>query len=116
MSEDTTRARKSHEREGVEYHFISRAAFEAKVQNGRLVFSSQILCSATAQHFTFLSEHIMTVHFRFIEYGEYNDNLYGTSLESIHTILDQNKVCVVDLQPEVSVYADSTLSKTQIGG
>lgn len=33
--EDTTRARKSHEREGVEYHFISKAAFEADIQNGK---------------------------------------------------------------------------------
>lgn len=40
---------------------------------------------------------------RFIEYGEYKDNLYGTSLESIHRILDQNKVCLVDVQPEVSI-------------
>lgn len=39
---------------------------------------------------------------RFIEYGEYKDNLYGTSLESIHRVLDQNKVCLVDVQPEVS--------------
>uniref|UniRef100_A0A8C4GTW3 MAGUK p55 scaffold protein 3b n=1 Tax=Dicentrarchus labrax TaxID=13489 RepID=A0A8C4GTW3_DICLA len=31
----TTRARKSHEREGVEYHFISKAAFEADIQNGK---------------------------------------------------------------------------------
>ncbi|KAM7381647.1 hypothetical protein PAMA_012473 [Pampus argenteus] len=58
----TTRARRCHEREGVEYHFITKAAFEADIQNGK-----------------------------FIEYGEYKDNLYGTSLESIHRILDQNK-------------------------
>ncbi|XP_068614003.1 MAGUK p55 subfamily member 3-like [Brachionichthys hirsutus] len=67
----TTRARKCHEKEGVEYHFISKAAFEADVQNGK-----------------------------FIESGEYNDNFYGTSLESIHRALNQNKVCLVDLQPE----------------
>ncbi|XP_015818660.1 MAGUK p55 subfamily member 3 isoform X1 [Nothobranchius furzeri] len=67
----TTRARKSHEREGVEYHFISRAAFEADIQNGK-----------------------------FIEFGEYKENLYGTSLESIHKVLNQNKVCLVDVQPE----------------
>ncbi|XP_054913811.1 MAGUK p55 subfamily member 3-like isoform X1 [Poeciliopsis prolifica] len=67
----TTRARKTHEREGVEYHFISRAAFEAEIQNGK-----------------------------FIEYGEYKENLYGTSLESIHKVLSQNKVCLVDVQPE----------------
>uniref|UniRef100_A0A3Q2PNR2 MAGUK p55 scaffold protein 3 n=1 Tax=Fundulus heteroclitus TaxID=8078 RepID=A0A3Q2PNR2_FUNHE len=67
----TTRARKTHEREGVEYHFISRAAFDADIQSGK-----------------------------FIEYGEYKDNLYGTSLESIHKVLRQNKVCLVDVQPE----------------
>ncbi|XP_038154748.1 MAGUK p55 subfamily member 3-like isoform X2 [Cyprinodon tularosa] len=67
----TTRGRKPHEREGVEYHFISRAAFEADIQSGK-----------------------------FIEYGEYKDNLYGTSLESIHKVLRQNKVCLVDVQPE----------------
>uniref|UniRef100_A0A1A7WZ44 Membrane protein, palmitoylated 3 (MAGUK p55 subfamily member 3) n=2 Tax=Iconisemion striatum TaxID=60296 RepID=A0A1A7WZ44_9TELE len=67
----TTRARKSHEREGVEYHFISRAAFEADIQNAK-----------------------------FIEFGEYKENLYGTSLESIHKVLNQNKVCLVDVQPE----------------
>ncbi|XP_076615249.1 MAGUK p55 subfamily member 3-like isoform X1 [Chaetodon auriga] len=68
----TTRARKCHEREGVEYHFINKAAFEADIQNGK-----------------------------FIEYGEYKDNLYGTSMESIHRILDQKKACLVDVQPEV---------------
>ncbi|XP_042363604.1 MAGUK p55 subfamily member 3-like isoform X2 [Plectropomus leopardus] len=67
----TTRARKCNEREGVEYHFITKAAFEADIQNGK-----------------------------FIEYGEYKDNLYGTSLESIHRVLDQNKVCLVDVQPD----------------
>lgn len=38
---------------------------------------------------------------RFLEYGEYKDNLYGTSLESIHKVLAQNKVCLMDVQPEV---------------
>ncbi|XP_075890328.1 MAGUK p55 subfamily member 3-like [Nelusetta ayraudi] len=68
----TTRPRKAHERDGVEYHFIIKTAFEADIQNGK-----------------------------FIEFGEYNDNLYGTSLESIRRILAQNKSCVVDVQPEV---------------
>ncbi|XP_049616008.1 MAGUK p55 subfamily member 3 isoform X2 [Syngnathus scovelli] len=67
----TTRARKSHEREGVEYHFITRTSFEAGINDGK-----------------------------FIEYGEYKENLYGTSLESIHRTLLQNKICLVDVQPE----------------
>ncbi|CAL8284890.1 unnamed protein product [Merluccius merluccius] len=67
----TTRPRKSHEREGVEYHFISKTAFELDVQNNK-----------------------------FIEFGEYKDNLYGTSLESIRSVLDRNKVCLVDVHAE----------------
>ncbi|RVE59506.1 hypothetical protein OJAV_G00189220 [Oryzias javanicus] len=67
----TTRTRRSYEREGVEYHFISKAAFETDIQNGK-----------------------------FIEYGEYKDNLYGTSLESINRVLNHNKVCLLDVQPE----------------
>lgn len=48
---------------------------------------------------------------RFIEFGEYNDNLYGTSLESIRRILAQNKSCVVDVQPEVSAELQPGLSR-----
>ncbi|XP_016316883.1 MAGUK p55 subfamily member 3 isoform X3 [Sinocyclocheilus anshuiensis] len=67
----TTRPRKSHEKEGVEYHFISKQAFEADIQLNK-----------------------------FIEYGEYKNNQYGTSLESIRSVLARNKVCLVDVQPE----------------
>ncbi|XP_061665416.1 MAGUK p55 subfamily member 3-like isoform X4 [Syngnathoides biaculeatus] len=67
----TTRPRRTLEREGVEYHFVTKAAFEADIHNGK-----------------------------FIEYGEYKDNLYGTSLESIHRVLLQDKTCLVDVQPE----------------
>ncbi|XP_016126126.1 MAGUK p55 subfamily member 3-like isoform X1 [Sinocyclocheilus grahami] len=67
----TTRPRKSHEKEGVEYHFISKQAFEADIQSNK-----------------------------FIEYGEYKSNQYGTSLESIRSVLARNKVCLVDVQPE----------------
>ncbi|XP_016362328.1 MAGUK p55 subfamily member 3-like [Sinocyclocheilus anshuiensis] len=69
----TTRPRKSHEKESVEYHFISKQAFEADIQSNK-----------------------------FIEYGEYKNNQYGTSLESIRSVLARNKVCLVDVQPEVN--------------
>lgn len=36
---DTTRPRKSHEREGVEYHFVSKQAFEADIQHNKCVAS-----------------------------------------------------------------------------
>ncbi|XP_060794943.1 MAGUK p55 subfamily member 3 [Neoarius graeffei] len=67
----TTRPRKSHEKEGVEYHFISKQAFEADIQSNK-----------------------------FIECGEYKENQYGTSLESVRGVLARNKTCLVDVQPE----------------
>nr|XP_055047770.1 MAGUK p55 subfamily member 3 isoform X3 [Misgurnus anguillicaudatus] len=67
----TTRLRKPHEKEGVEYHFVTRQAFDADVQNNK-----------------------------FIEYGEYKENLYGTSIEAIRSVQAKNKMCLVDVQPE----------------
>uniref|UniRef100_G3QVQ4 MAGUK p55 scaffold protein 3 n=1 Tax=Gorilla gorilla gorilla TaxID=9595 RepID=G3QVQ4_GORGO len=67
----TTRPRKSHEKEGVEYHFVSKQAFEADLH-----------------------------HNKFLEHGEYKENLYGTSLEAIQAVMAKNKVCLVDVEPE----------------
>ncbi|XP_050012457.1 MAGUK p55 subfamily member 3 [Alexandromys fortis] len=67
----TTRPRKSHEKEGVEYHFVSKQAFEADLH-----------------------------HNKFLEHGEYKENLYGTSLEAIRAVMAKNKVCLVDVEPE----------------
>lgn len=43
--------------------------------------------------------------FRFLEHGEYKESLYGTSLDAIHAVLAKNKVCVVDVEPDVSSWA-----------
>ncbi|XP_076851852.1 MAGUK p55 subfamily member 3 isoform X2 [Brachyhypopomus gauderio] len=67
----TTRHRKAHEKEGVEYHFVTKQAFEADAHNHK-----------------------------FIEFGEYKENQYGTSIEAIRSVLAKNKTCLVDLQPE----------------
>ncbi|TSK14621.1 MAGUK p55 subfamily member 3 [Bagarius yarrelli] len=67
----TTRPRKSHEKEGVDYHFITKQAFETDIQSNK-----------------------------FVEYGEYKENQYGTSLESVRSVLAKNKMCLVDVQPE----------------
>uniref|UniRef100_A0A8B9H3T8 Membrane protein, palmitoylated 3a (MAGUK p55 subfamily member 3) n=1 Tax=Astyanax mexicanus TaxID=7994 RepID=A0A8B9H3T8_ASTMX len=37
---------------------------------------------------------------RFIEYGEYKENQYGTSIEAIRSVQAKNKMCLVDVQPE----------------
>lgn len=66
----TTRARRSQESDGVEYTFISKHLFETDVQNNK-----------------------------FIEYGEYKNNYYGTSVDSVRSVLAKNKVCLLDVQP-----------------
>lgn len=42
------------------------------------------------------------IFYRFIEYGEYKNNYYGTSIDSIRSVLAKNKVCLLDVQPHVS--------------
>ncbi|XP_055364092.1 MAGUK p55 subfamily member 7 [Betta splendens] len=66
----TSRAKRNQESDGVEYHFISKHLFEADIHNNK-----------------------------FIEYGEYKGNYYGTSVDSIRSILSKNKVCILNVQP-----------------
>lgn len=39
---------------------------------------------------------------RMLEYGEYKGYLYGTSVDAVRTVLDEGKICVIDLEPQVS--------------
>lgn len=66
----TTRGKRSQECDGVEYIFISKHLFEADIHNNK-----------------------------FIEYGEYKNNYYGTSIDSVRSVLAKNKVCLLDIQP-----------------
>uniref|UniRef100_A0A8D3C179 MAGUK p55 scaffold protein 7a n=1 Tax=Scophthalmus maximus TaxID=52904 RepID=A0A8D3C179_SCOMX len=66
----TSRAKRNQESDGVEYHFISKSLFETDIHNNK-----------------------------FIEHGEYKGNYYGTSLDSIRSVLSKNKVCLLDVQP-----------------
>ncbi|XP_029978749.1 MAGUK p55 subfamily member 7 isoform X2 [Sphaeramia orbicularis] len=66
----TTRAKKNQENDGVEYHFIAKHLFETDIHNNK-----------------------------FIEYGEYKGNYYGTSLDSVRSVLSKHKVCLLDVQP-----------------
>ncbi|XP_034046647.1 MAGUK p55 subfamily member 3 isoform X3 [Thalassophryne amazonica] len=67
----TTRPKKPQEKEGVEYHFVTKQQFDADVLNNK-----------------------------FIEHGEYKENQYGTSIEAIRSVQAKNKICIVDIQPE----------------
>ncbi|KAI1242631.1 hypothetical protein IHE44_0000167 [Lamprotornis superbus] len=71
----TTRPRRSQESDGVEYIFISKHLFETDVQNNK-----------------------------FIEYGEYKNNYYGTSLDSVRSVLAKNKVCLLDTVKHLRTY------------
>uniref|UniRef100_A0A8C1ZLI5 Membrane protein, palmitoylated 7a (MAGUK p55 subfamily member 7) n=1 Tax=Cyprinus carpio TaxID=7962 RepID=A0A8C1ZLI5_CYPCA len=66
----TSRSKRHQESDGVEYHFISKYLFEADIQNSK-----------------------------FIEHGEYKGNYYGTSFDSVRSVLSKNKVCLLDVQP-----------------
>ncbi|XP_069067413.1 MAGUK p55 subfamily member 7 isoform X3 [Pleurodeles waltl] len=65
----TTRPKRNQESDGVEYIFISKHLFETDIQNNK-----------------------------FIEYGEYKNNYYGTSIDSVRSVLLKNKVCLLDVQ------------------
>lgn len=55
---------------GREYHYVSKETFENMVYSHRM-----------------------------LEYGEYKGYLYGTSVDAVRTVLDEGKICVVDLEP-----------------
>ncbi|XP_055058729.2 MAGUK p55 subfamily member 7 [Misgurnus anguillicaudatus] len=68
----TTREQKRQEKDGVEYHFVSKHTFEKDILNHK-----------------------------FLEYGEHNGNYYGTSVDSVRRVLAEGKVCLLDVDPLV---------------
>ncbi|KAM3602752.1 uncharacterized protein V6R79_010033 [Siganus canaliculatus] len=64
----TTRASRIHERNGRDYHFVSRHAFETDLGSGK-----------------------------FIEFGEYEKNLYGTSTDSVRHVVNSGRICLLCL-------------------
>lgn len=37
---------------------------------------------------------------RYLEHGEYEGNLYGTKIDSIHEVVDAGKMCILDVNPQ----------------
>ncbi|XP_064158037.1 disks large homolog 2-like isoform X4 [Anguilla rostrata] len=65
----TTRPKREYEMDGRDYHFVcSREQMERDIQ-----------------------EH------KFIEAGQYNDNLYGTSVQSVKYVAERGKHCILDV-------------------
>jgi MAGUK p55 subfamily protein 5 len=68
----TTRARRLQEMPDIDYHFVSEADFLAKVA-----------CHS------------------FIEFGQYDRDLYGTSIDDIrHIVKTKQKICILNLNPD----------------
>lgn len=64
---------------GKEYHFVSREEMEKEIAAGRL-----------------------------IEFGEYKGNLYGTSSESVKSLVNAGYVCILNPHYQVSQVKDNT--------
>ena len=71
----TTRPPRRNEIDGKDYHFLPRHIFEADIKQAR-----------------------------FVEHGEYEKNFYGTSYEAIKKVIDNAKICVLNLYPQVIYY------------
>jgi guanylate kinase len=69
----TTRQPRGTEKDGVEYNFVTKESFQDLVkQNG------------------------------FIEHAQFGSNLYGTSVQAVKDVAEKGRVCVLDIEMEVS--------------
>ncbi|XP_054471813.1 MAGUK p55 subfamily member 4-like [Anoplopoma fimbria] len=66
----TTRPIRAGEQMGREYHFVTKELFE-----------------------------YMVCHHRFVEYGEFKGQLYGTSTDAIDEVLKRGRMCIIDVEP-----------------
>ena len=67
----TTRLRRKTEKDGIDYHFVSKDIFEDMIKNDE-----------------------------FIEYVQCFDNYYGTTHISVYSVLNQTNICILDLNYE----------------
>lgn len=69
----TTRAPREGEKDGREYNFTDKEAFLKLVDEGG-----------------------------FIEHAQFGSNLYGTSVKAVEDVAEQGRVCILDIEMEVS--------------
>ena len=67
----TTRPPRPGEADGVDYHFVDKRTFEAKVESGEI-----------------------------LEWAEYGGNLYGTLRSAVQPILDAGQNVILDIENE----------------
>ena len=69
----TSRHAREEERDGQNYCFVTREQMEKDIKESR-----------------------------YLEHGEYDGNLYGTKIDSIHEVVDAGRTCILDVNPQVS--------------
>ncbi|KAF4088211.1 hypothetical protein AMELA_G00080720 [Ameiurus melas] len=67
----TCRRPRDEEKDGQSYCFVSRAEMEMDIKAGR-----------------------------YLEHGEYDGNLYGTKIDSIHEVVNAGRTCILDVNPQ----------------
>uniref|UniRef100_A0AAY4BFN5 Membrane palmitoylated protein 2 n=1 Tax=Denticeps clupeoides TaxID=299321 RepID=A0AAY4BFN5_9TELE len=67
----TSRRPRDDDRDGHSYRFVSRMEMEMDIRAGR-----------------------------YLEHGEYDGNLYGTKMESIHEVAKTGRTCILDVNPQ----------------
>lgn len=67
----TSRRAREDERDGHNYRFVTRSEMEIDIRAGR-----------------------------YLEHGEYDGNLYGTKIESIHQVVETGRTCILDVNPQ----------------
>lgn len=72
LSPVTSRRPREEERDGQNYCFVTREAMEKDIKESR-----------------------------YLEHGEYDGNLYGTKIDSIHEVVEAGRTCILDVNPQV---------------
>lgn len=67
----TSRRPREEERDGQNYCFVTREEMERDIKESR-----------------------------YLEHGEYDGNLYGTKIDSIHEVVDMGRTCILDVNPQ----------------
>lgn len=84
----TSRPRRDGEINGVDYHFISRQAFEQDIKDGMQIL---VTFYASNTHFNYFFPG------KFVEHGQFEKNYYGTSLAAIEAVVQSGKICVLNM-------------------
>ncbi|XP_066571701.1 protein PALS2 isoform X1 [Amia ocellicauda] len=67
----TSRRPREDEKDGQSYRFVTRVEMEADIKASR-----------------------------YLEHGEYEGNLYGTKIDSIHEVVETGRTCILDVNPQ----------------